>query len=282
MKRLMFSKMLQEWTMEETALCARQLGFDGIDLTCREGGHIVPEQVKRELPRAVKLFAEQGLEVAMLTTSITSAEQKGGKETIEAAARCGVPFIKLGYWKLSGFGNAKQDLNRMRCDLDELEALAKANGVCLLLHLHGNRYLNANPALLWMLLADRDSRCIGAYADPGNMAVEGALYGWKLGLDLLAPYIRMVAFKNFLFEKNAGSVCAEWTPKLCPLQDGIVQYPQLFELLKAIEYDGYVSIHSEYIGASSWKKLDPHGRIEQARLDLAYLDQVQNGFHQGN
>jgi sugar phosphate isomerase/epimerase len=267
----MFSKMLQERSLEEVANYACELGFDGIDLTCRKGGHILSADIEHELPRAVAFFGEHGLSVPLITTGITSAREPWAAETFRTAGQCGIPYIKLGYWLFDKFGQARQTIDRMRCDLDELEALAAQNGVCAVVHLHCNHIVSSNPALLWMLLMDRDVRHIAAYLDPGNMAVEGASYGWKLGMDLLAPYTRMVALKNFRFEQSAGRQCAEWKAKLCPLQDGIVPYPEMLELLDRINYTGYVSVHSEDLS------MTPEQRIAQARLDLAYLDRIESG-----
>ena len=45
--------------------------MDGADLTVRPGGHVLPENVERDLPRAVKAFREAGLNIEMMATGIT-------------------------------------------------------------------------------------------------------------------------------------------------------------------------------------------------------------------
>ena len=57
--------------------------------------------------------------------------------------------------------------------------------------------LSANPEVALMLLQDCDPNFLGAYIDPGHMTVEGGLSGWKMGIDLLAPYISLDAIKDF-------------------------------------------------------------------------------------
>ena len=52
MKTIMFSKMLHRHSWEDLALYAKELGFCGIDLTCRPMGHVLPENAARELPRS--------------------------------------------------------------------------------------------------------------------------------------------------------------------------------------------------------------------------------------
>ncbi|MDZ7723632.1 MAG: hypothetical protein U5R06_12725 [candidate division KSB1 bacterium] len=45
-----------------------EIGFDGVDLTVRPGGHVLPENVTQDLPRAVKAIEKTGLKVPMMTT----------------------------------------------------------------------------------------------------------------------------------------------------------------------------------------------------------------------
>ncbi len=49
-----FSKHLQWLDYESMAGAAARLGFDGIDLTIRPGGHVPPEQAEEKLPRVVE------------------------------------------------------------------------------------------------------------------------------------------------------------------------------------------------------------------------------------
>ena len=53
MPYIMFSKHLQSLSVRDAGLAVRQLGFDGVELTTRPGGHVLPEEVGRSLPRAV-------------------------------------------------------------------------------------------------------------------------------------------------------------------------------------------------------------------------------------
>jgi hypothetical protein len=49
-----FSKHLQWTDVHEAAAIARDIGFDGIDLTVRPQGHVLPERVETDLPAAVE------------------------------------------------------------------------------------------------------------------------------------------------------------------------------------------------------------------------------------
>src|SRR6516164_7802325 len=65
MQLIMFTKHLQEFSVAETARRVKALGFDGLDLTVRPGGHVVPERVGTDLPRAVADAQGEGLTIPL-------------------------------------------------------------------------------------------------------------------------------------------------------------------------------------------------------------------------
>ena len=66
----MFSKHFPELNYAELGKTCKDLGFAGIDLTVRPKGHVLPERVAEDLPRAVDALRKAGLEVPMITTLI--------------------------------------------------------------------------------------------------------------------------------------------------------------------------------------------------------------------
>src|SRR6185295_18653580 len=71
LKVSIFSKHLPDVQGAELAKAVNELGFD---LTVRKGGHVLPEQVKQNLPPLVKTLRAAGLEVPMITTEIADAD----------------------------------------------------------------------------------------------------------------------------------------------------------------------------------------------------------------
>ncbi len=65
---VLFSKHLPNLNYEDLAKTAKELGFDGVDLTVRPKGHVLPERVAEDLPRAVDTLRKHGLTVPMITT----------------------------------------------------------------------------------------------------------------------------------------------------------------------------------------------------------------------
>jgi len=61
LKISIFSKHLQWLDYRGMAQTAAEIGFDGIDLTVRAGGHVLPARVQEDLPKAAKAVRKGGL-----------------------------------------------------------------------------------------------------------------------------------------------------------------------------------------------------------------------------
>src|SRR5262245_19728671 len=47
-----------------------------------------------------------------------------------------------------------------------------------------------------------------------------------------------------------------WRWEYCPLADGQAPLPEFVDLLRRMKYDGVVSLHSEYKGETSFRRMD--------------------------
>src|SRR5258706_3921658 len=65
----LFSKHLG-WIKDYDRLAERtaSLGFAGTDLTVRPGGHVLPERVEEDLPKAFESLKKAGAPISMITT----------------------------------------------------------------------------------------------------------------------------------------------------------------------------------------------------------------------
>src|SRR5688572_20353298 len=64
LRRLAIVSRHLEWaSMEEGAAAAAEAGFKAVAWTCRNAAHILPENVERELPRAMDIARQNGLTV---------------------------------------------------------------------------------------------------------------------------------------------------------------------------------------------------------------------------
>lgn len=265
MRFLMFSKMLQQLSIAEAGDAIARMGFDGVDLTVRDKGHILPENVVTALPPAVETFREKGLEVGMLTTAVTSVESPYAADIFRTAAQCGIKYVKLGYWLYEGFGTVKASISRARADLKGLEALALEHGVTATIHTHSGNFLTADLAICALLVEGLDPSAIGIYVDAGHIVVEGGYGAWKQGLDLVQERVRLVGAKSFGWfpETNGKLRSIRWSPRTLPFDKGMTEWDELFACLRAMSYDGYISLHSEY------NDLSLQELIAQTEADLA-------------
>jgi len=276
MQLIMFTKMLKNignLTLEQAGDHLVEMGFDGADLTVREGGYVLPEFVTKGLPDAIDTLKSRGLDVPMITTSITDANQSHASDVFRTASDCGIKYIKLGYWDYGGFGMAKEQIRKMQNDLNGIFKLCEEYDVNAAVHIHSGNCLSSSAVLLWMLLRDYDPTHLGAYIDPGHMAVEGGLTGWRMGMDLLRENTRIVAVKDFGWFKGSHEAGRKgWRAEIVPLSEGLVPWVEVFRYLREMGFDGPVSLHSEY------EHLDLKGLIHQTKIDLEYIRDILKGL----
>src|ERR1700692_4666727 len=90
LKVAIFSKHLQFLRGEALAAGAAEMGFDGIDLAVRKGGHVEPERVRQDLPDLVAAIRSHGLEVPMLTTDIADANTPHAEDVLKTMSDLGI------------------------------------------------------------------------------------------------------------------------------------------------------------------------------------------------
>ncbi len=273
MQLVMFSKHLGPLSVRQAGETVRRLGFAGLDLTVRAGGHVLPENVEADLPAALREVRDLGLDIPMITTGLVDAAEGRAEAIMATASQLGIRQLKLGYWPYRPFGKIHEQLDAARRAMDGLEALARKHNVRACIHSHSGNCLSAEAGNIYLILKDRDPHHVGAYLDPGHMTLEGGYQGWMQGIDLLQHYISMVAVKTFghFPEKNEATGEVAWKNRLVPLTEGIVRWREVFSCLRQAGWDGVVTFHSEYQGSHSFRDLTLEELVVQTGEDLAYL-----------
>ncbi len=258
---LMFSKHLQELDFEQLGKVVSEMGFEGVDLTVRNGGHIEPSEARTKLPFAAETLQKFKLCLPMITTNFVDAAEPFAEEVFAVAADCGVKFIKLGYWRYRDFGSLKQLIEVAKRSLEGIAKMAERYSVCAVVHTHSGNFLTASPFVLAELLEGFDPQFVAAYVDAGHIFVEGGLMGWQQGMEVLSGKIRVVACKDYAWLKRDG----KWDAKVVPIGEGIVRWREFFSCLRKLGFDGPISVHSEYEGWTTEQV------IAQTRKDLTVL-----------
>lgn len=236
-----FSKHLQFLNYEEAAEAAKAIGFDGMDLTVRRGGHVKPENVERDLPVAVNAFKKAGLQVPMMATNVNNAEEDIHLRVLKAASKEGIRFYRMGYLSytdqpipgtLEKYG---QQLQRLAEVNDDLQMTGMYQN-------HAGGRVGGPVWDVWYMIKDLNPNQIGVQYDVRHATVEGG-YSWPRGMELLKPWIGNLVFKDFKWEKNDKG---DWRAVSVPLGEGMVDWPKYFQLLKEWNVRGPVSVHYEY------------------------------------
>jgi sugar phosphate isomerase/epimerase len=270
-----FAKSFQDWTLEKMCRAFWEIGIEGLDLTVRKGGVIEPADVGTALPKAVNVVHEQGLKFLFLTTDLTEANETAGR-VMSIAAKHGIDRIKLGYYRYAPFGTLARQMDDVRTKLDGLAKLGRKHGVRPCVHIHSGADIPSHGTMLYQLIKDFSPDEIGAYVDSLHMTLEGGGSGWQQGLDLLAPWISLVAIKNFAWERADRDKVGQqrWKTSVVPIADGVAPLPEFMAILKKIGYAGICSLHSEYKGSHSFKDLSTEECLRQTAADLVFFKKL--------
>ncbi len=268
-----FSKHLPKMDAARLAETVKKLGFGGVDLTVRPGGHVLPERAGEDLPKAVAAIRAAGLNVPMITTALTSASDPAAMAILSTAARLSIPYFKPGYYKYS-FIDVRRELDKAMKDFRTLSDLSKQLGIQVGFHNH-EAYVGAS---LWDVADTIDQlepKWAGYYFDVRHAVCEGGSAGWKIAFNLIAPRVKMIAVKDFYWNKTSRG----WQQVNCPLGEGMVDWNAYFRLLRLAKFQGPISLHLEYDIPGESPAAIEQNTIVAAQRDLAFLkSQLQTAY----
>ncbi|HEX4149218.1 MAG TPA: TIM barrel protein [Pirellulales bacterium] len=267
-----FTKSFQDWSLDRTCREFAAIGLNGLDLTVRNGGSIDPLAAEDALPKAAETAHYQGLKILLITSDITDPDSRA-ERVFQAAAKQGIQRLKLGYYPYVPFGTLAKQMDDVRRRLAAVAKLAARYEVLPCVHIHSGNDIPSHGTMLYELLKDLPPDQIGAYVDPMHMTLEGGNSGWLQGLDLLAPWIKLVAVKNFAWHKTTRDQAGQqlWATGVVPMADGVAPLPKFVATLRKIGYDGTYSLHSEYKGKHTFRDLNTEECLKQTAADLAFF-----------
>lgn len=237
----LFSKHLQWLDYEGMAETAVAIGFDGVDLTVRPGGHVLPENVERDLPRAVAAIRKAGLIADRITTSITDPADPLTRRILDVAGEQDIAIYRLGWMKYDRNLAIPPQLDSFRSRFEQLARLNEEFGLHGAYQNHSGTSVGSPVWDAWLLTKDLDPRWLGIRYDVRHAMAEG-MRSWELGLQLLAPQIRSLDVKDFYWKKQEDG----WAVENVPLGQGAVDFPLYFELLEKWGVQADMTLHLEY------------------------------------
>ena len=251
-----FSKHFQWTTVAEAAAHCADIGYDGIDLTLRPGGHVEPAQVADALPKAVEAVRAHQLAMPMVTAGIVDATTPHAEAVLKALAAARIPRYRWGGFRYAEGKSIPAQLDELRPKVRDLAAMNQHYGLTAMYHTHsGPSQVGASMWDLYLLLKDEMPKFVSVNYDIGHAVVEGGYGNWTHTTRLLMPYTRGIAIKDFRWEKDAKR---GWVPEWCALGEGMVDFKRFLTMAKAAGFEGPVQQHFEYEGlggADSGKKV---------------------------
>ncbi|MFN8255049.1 MAG: TIM barrel protein [Bacteroidales bacterium] len=260
-----FSKCLQWLNYEEMADFVAGLGFDGIELTVRPNGHVLPENVETDLPKAFSAAKKAGISIFMIVTSINDANDQLTEKILKTASSLGIEHYRMDWLYYDDKKPVDENLKLILQKLQKLETLNRK------FKIHGeyqnhsgkyspNSYFGSAIWDLYQVLSKIDSPWMGSQYDIMHATVEGA-YAWETGLKRIYPYIHSLAFKDFIWQKNQD----KWATECVNIGEGMVNMDYYLDLIKNLKIECPVSVHYEY----------PMGGIEKGEKILKGMDKKE-------
>ena len=235
-----FSKHLQFLDYDDMAVAAADIGFDGVELTVRPGGHVEPENVKADLPRAVAAIKKHNLSSSMMVTAINKLDSLS-RSVLDTASDLGIQYYRLGYYQYPKEGSMPEALKLFQRQIQKLSGLNKELGLRGTYQNHAGGVVGASMWEVWHLLEGTDSNAMGSQYDIRHALVEGG-GSWRNGLRLINERINTIVLKDFRWEKLNG----KWQLLNTPLGEGMVDFIAYFKLLKHYNIEVPVTLHFEY------------------------------------
>ena len=247
MRIVVFSKALKDKTVDELIGLAGDGGFEGYDLCVRPGYPVNPDNAATELPKAVQAFERAGLAVPMVTGNfdLLMPDHPAAASILSAMDKANVRLLKLGYFM---FDWLKQDywqeVDRIRKGFEGWERLGRQHNVRICYHTHSYRCMGLNCAALAHLLRGFDPRYLGAYIDPGHMAVEGEEF--PFGVAMIRDRLSILGMKDVLLHRREKDGHGSKHAEFVEAGRGMVDWTGVFAELVRIGFTGPLSVHCEF------------------------------------
>ena len=236
-----FSKHLQFLDYRATGEMAAEMGFSGIDLTVRPGGHVLPELVKTDLPKAIAEIRSGGSDCKMITTRIENINNPLDVDILNTAAKLDVKYYRTNWFKYAEGQSMNETLEIYQKQVQELGKLNSELGLVGCYQNHAGTNVGASFWEVKKILESVDPDYFGVQYDIRHAMVEGGL-SWENGLRLLQAHIKNIVLKDFKWGKENG----QWKPINTPIGEGMVDFDKYFKLLKKYRIKPSVSLHLEY------------------------------------
>ena len=219
----LFSRSFAEMGFDRLCETAAAAGYSGIEWAVRPArGHILPENVRRDLPLAAAAARRQGLSNVMLVTSFARAGEPGCGDLFRIAADCGFSKVRTGHQFYDETHDLEWNIANVRANFASLAALGEKTGVQASFQNHDAWNATVFGSAVWDIGEAMDG------IDPRWMAVQYDVHhgffqtrsAWLHGFDRVAGRVGGLVLKDGLFGPSGAR-------RNCPAGEGAVPFEAL-------------------------------------------------------
>jgi sugar phosphate isomerase/epimerase len=200
-----------------------------------------------------------GLDVPMITTGLTKAQEKDAQEVLGLATYIGVPYFRPGHWKCTGSVQIEMQLPYVQRDIANMAQLGRYTKMAMGVHNYMDGTEGAAVADINRVIRPIDPQWVGYDFDVAYAIREGGDAGFDGPLAVALPRLKMVTVRDFKWTQAEGG---PRVAKPCPLGDGVVDFAKLFAALAKARFAGPVTLPVDH---------SPAGELDAVKHDLAFV-----------
>jgi L-ribulose-5-phosphate 3-epimerase len=274
LKVYIFSKHLQFLDYKDLAEAVKEMGFDGIDLAVRPGGHVEPDRVEEDLPKVADAMKRAGFSPSLMTTAVGDANNETDKKLLATASKLGFTGYRMNWYHYpenKAMPDALKELSEKVNGLGELN-----RDLGLIGYYQNHAGLNIGSAIweIYELIKNADKEHMGVQYDIRHAMYEGA-ESWQNGLKLIQSRIKNVSLKDFRWQQKNG----RWMVEDVPIGEGMIDFKSYFKMLKQYGISVPASMHVEYSlggaeGGSKKITIDKKDVFKAMKKDLRKIHEL--------
>lgn len=282
MKYSVTSVVLPDLDLVETCQLLQELGYEGVEWRVRHtppgaagkgyanwGEHktdLSPDTIGKRAPEVARITADHGLEIPAIAANLRANETEDIKKLADGVAAMGRIPIRIGaprgYDRTVPYEELfKEAADAYRTVLDIL----RPYGIKCIIEIHGGTIM-VSASLACRLASLFSPEEFGVIYDVNNMTRDG-FETFRIGMELLGEYLAHCHVGGWhpIVRGRRDDGALEWQWEGCDLADSMLDIPQFMADLKAVGYNGFISIED-------FRDMDHRKKL---RRQIAFLRSVE-------
>jgi sugar phosphate isomerase/epimerase len=186
---------------------------------------------------------------------------------LATASKLGIRYYRPGYYPYKDLAQYRNTISEVRTQLKGLAALNRELNLRATLHNHAGESVGCAVWDLLEALEGVDPQYVGLEFDPSHATIEGGKVAWNLNFRRAAPRIFVLGIKDYVWEKASSG----WRTRWVPLGEGMMQWPAVFDLIRATNFPGPISLHMEYVSTQGSLQDRYRQSVDATTRDVKFL-----------